>query len=253
VSLPRMPTLYRVAHDPSNAYTQAMTASGHRKMDKIVFEGAFGTANTGKRGATAVSWVDDGATDYAAKIKVGAVSKGHANPITAAGDYVLEAGNYEGAVISHTYDGSTGTDSDLTTAKLRAAKFLMLRLLAIRPGEPLTVFCTAQQFNALLSDDKLINADYATKARFENLEVTTWGGFRFVHYEELPVDANGYRRVLCVAGRDWLKLGTAKLLESNMWRDTSKKLIPYIYFKLSVNATRMWGERMVEIKCNEAA
>lgn len=241
--------LIRVSSDPTNAYTQAMQASAYRKMDDIIFDAYFGTAYTGKKGATEIGWVATGGSD-ADLISVGAYSAGHTNPITTTGKYNLIAGNYEGIHVGVQYKtGAAGsTDLALTLDKLKAVRTTMLRLDAITQDTTLNCFITSKQFEDLLGIDEVINSDYSVRKNLAEGNVTTFMGYRFIHSEKVPTDTNGNRRVLVTLPRS-LKLAIGKSITADMWRDPSKKNIPYIYFKTSVGASRMWGEVAAEIAC----
>ena len=49
-----------------------------------------------------------------------------------------------------------------------------------------------------------------------------------------------------------LKLSIGTALKGDVWRVPAKKNIPYVYFKLCAEASRMWGEVSGEIRCNES-
>ena len=46
-----------------------------------------------------------------------------------------------------------------------------------------------------------------------------------------------------------MSVGSA--LKGDVWRVPAKKNIPYVYFKLCAEASRMWGEVSGEIRCAE--
>lgn len=248
--------LIRVAQDPRNAISRAMQASGYRKIDDVIIQTYFAPAYTGKKGEKLIDWVGssssakDGTGDD--RISVGAYSSGHTNPITSGGRFLRIEGNFEGIHVGVQYDGTgSGTvDTGLTLAKLKGVRQTMMRLDALRQDETLNCFLTAQQFDDLLSIDEVINADYTTRKNLAEGNVTTFLGFRFIHAENLPVDSEGNRRVM-VFKPSALKLAIGKALSADMWLDTARKKIPYIYFKQSLGGSRMWGEVAAEIVCAE--
>lgn len=240
--------LIRVATDPTNAITQAMLASGYRKMDDIIFDRMYGPAYSGKKGDTTINWV--GTATNSNKIRVGAYSKGHSNPITTAGAYHLQAGAYEGINVGIRYDKTAAGTADLglTLDKLRAVRATMLRLDAIQQDTTLNMFLPAKGFDDLLQIDEVINSDYAVRKSLAEGSITTFMGFRFIHAERLPYMASGAGYRCLVLLPKALKLAIGRNLVSDMWRDTGKKNIPYIYFKMSVGASRMWGEVAAEVE-----
>lgn len=241
--------LIRVLTDPQAPVTVAMRASGHRKMDDIIIERIFDKAYTGKKGEHVVDFVP---TPSSGKINVGNLSKGHSNPIKTAGKYNLVAGMTEGISVAKDYvRQGTAADSGLTLDKLRAVRATMLRLEAITQDQTLDCWVTERQIDDLLSIEEVINADYAVRKALAEGQVTTFMGFRFRHSERLQQDADGARRCI-VATPSAALVSYAKTLSLDVWRDSSKKNIPYIYFKLCLDATRMWGELTAEVKCVES-
>ena len=240
--------LKRVITDPMNAYTQALLASGKRKIDDIIIDKYFGTAYTGKSGGTSVTFAEGAGDENRSNIVVGTISAGD---ITAAGDYVVAGGNTEGFSIGGDYGTAS---SGLTLEKLRAARRTMLRLHAIDQDDIVNCFVTAKQIDDLLGIDEVVSSDYAVRKSLVEGTVTTFLGFRFIHCERLPLSTgtDGDERRVIVAAPKALKMSVGTGLKGDMWRDPSKKNIPYIYFKLCADASRMWGEVAGEIRCNES-
>jgi len=241
--------LKRVITDPMNAYTQALLASGKRKIDDIIIDKFFGTAVTGKSGGTNVTFTAN--AEDATTVKVGALSAGN---IVTGGKYVKDTGNTEGfSVGANLTNGSAGAYG-LTVDKLLAARSTMLRLHAIDQDEVVNCFIGAKQFEDLLQEDKVINSDFAVRKSLAEGNITTFMGFRFIHTERLPLynGTNDDERRVIVATSKALKMSVGTGLKGDMWRDPSKKNIPYIYFKLCADASRMWGEVAGEIRCSEA-
>jgi hypothetical protein len=250
--------LKRVLTDPMNAYTQAMLASGKRKMDDIIIDAYFGTANAGKSGGTALTYVagttDEGGTD----ISVGGNNAGSSNPITATGGiYTLGAATTEGVSVGSQFDGTAGgaaAGTGLTLAKLKGLRATMQRLEAIDQDTILNCFLTHKQLEDLLGIDEVINSDYAVRKSLAEGNVTTFMGYRFILTERLKLStgAAGDERRVMVSTPKSLKMSVGTALKGDIWRDTSKKNIPYLYFKLCADASRMWGEVSGEIRCVEA-
>jgi len=239
--------MYRILSDPTNEYQVALRASGNRKIDDIVRDNIFGTAYAGKKGEQAVTFVPTSR----ANISVGEISSGHSNPITTTGKYVLSAGDVEGFDIGDQYRiTGTGSATGLTLDKLKAVRYLMLRLDAIAQNEVINVWIGSHQFQDLLGIDEVINSDYSVRKSLAEGSVTTFMGFRFMHNERLNVNSDGSRECIVATPRS-LKVCVAKNLEIDTWRDTGKRNIPYIYMKLSMDAVRMWGEITGRLNCYE--
>jgi hypothetical protein len=239
--------LTRVLTDPTAPIISQMRYSGHRKMDDIVRDNIFGTAYAGKAGATPITF----ATSTSGKITVGELSKGASNPITTAGNYTLAAGDVEGIDIAVDYNpGGVATNSGITLDKLKAIRYTMMRLEAITQEEVLDVWLGASQFEQLLGIDEVINSDYAIRKSLAEGNITTFMGFRFRHYERLLGSGTaGDPRQCIIAKKQGLVFSQAKTLSLDIWKDSGKKNIPYIYFALQADAVRMQGECVARLNC----
>ena len=243
--------LKRVLTDPMNAYTQALLASGKRKIDDIIIGKFFGEAYVGKSGETVRSFVTAANTENSSKIVVGSESAGD---IQTGGDYTKSGtANTEGFTIGGDYDASNG-GSGLTLAKLRAARRTMLKLHAIDQDTIVDCFVSAKQLDDLLGITEVVSSDFAVRKSLAEGSVTTFMGFRFIHTERLPIStgSDGDERRCIISTPKALKLSTSTALKGDVWRVPAKKNIPYVYFKLSAEASRMWGEVSGEIRCNES-
>tara|TARA_E500000305_G_scaffold111014_1_gene121036 strand:- start:697 stop:1881 length:1185 start_codon:yes stop_codon:yes gene_type:complete len=273
--------LKRVATDPMNAYTQALLASGNRKIDDIIIDKIYGSAYTGKNGTTEIKFVGGGNAAVTTsglespagiisvgddKITVGTLTTGAGqavgggNLITTTGKFVVDTKessttDTEGFCIGGNYVASgSAAASGLTLAKLRAARIAMLKLNAIDQEETLNCFVTSKQIDDLLGITEVVSSDFAVRKSLESGNVTSFMGFNFIVVERLPLTGGtsfqDERRCL-VAGSKSLKMSVGEGLKGDMWRDPSRKNIPYLYYKLCTDASRMWGEITGEIRCVE--
>ena len=252
--------LKRVVTDPMNSYTQALLASGKRKIDDIIIDRFFGSAYTGKNGTVTVNFTDVAEDDAAINVGSLTIGAGQArdggNIITATtpGFAIDSTANTEGFVIGANYVSSgTAAPSGLTLAKLRAARIAMLKLNAIDQDEIINCFVTSKQIDDLLGITEVVSSDFAVRKALVEGNVVTFMGFRFIVCERLPLynGTNDDERRVIVATSKALKMSVGTGLKGDMWRDPSKKNIPYIYYKLCADASRMWGEVAGEIRCNE--
>jgi hypothetical protein len=253
--------LKRVLTDPMNAYTQALLASGKRKIDDIIVDKYFGEAYTGRSGGTTKTFTVDRDSENTTGIIVGADTTDNGNITTTFhaddnpnGVLVETTANTEGFTIGSNYVASgSATESGLTLDKLRAARNIMLRLHAISQDDVINCFVGAQQLDDLLRIDEVINSDFSVRKNLAEGNVVSFMGFRFIHSERLQLsngsDGNERRVMVCLPKA--LKLSVGSGLKGDMWRDPSRKNIPYIYFKLCAEASRMWGEVAGEIRCAE--
>lgn len=235
--------LIRVATDPTNAYTQALLASANRKVDDVIISGLTATAYTGKAGATSVAFV----TTASGKVSVGAVSDVQTRIVAAT--YVAREAATEGIDVAQNYTNTTPASTGLTLVKLKAVRTTMLKLDAIEQDEILNCFISARQFEDLLGITEVINSDYAVRKSLAEGNVTTFMGFRFIHCERLPLAA-AVRSCFVFKPRA-LKLAISQDIMGDMWRLPEKKNIPYVYVKLGLGTSRMWGENLARVQCNE--
>ena len=238
--------LFRLAEDPSNAYVTALRAAAHRKMDDIVINRIFDVAQVGKKGEGTATFV----STNAGKITVGALSAGNARPITTAGLYSLTAGDYEGIDVAVDFDYTLAVNSGITLDKLKAARFTMERLESVTEDEVLDCWITSDQARQLLAIDAVINSDYAVRKALAEGSATTFMNFRFRRSERLlGAGTSGDPRQCIVAKKNSMIVGYSKNLTFDMWRDTAKRNIPYMYLFVGMDAVRMWGESTCRINC----
>ena len=243
-----------VVSDPSNAYTQALLKSGRRKRDDFIIDKYFADARTGKEGTEMVSYTRTPNDENDAKVRVGALSKGSSNPIKTGGIFTLTGAASEGVSVGANYDGTSGgTASGLTLNKLKALREAMLRIEGISEEDVIPLTITARQMRDLMNIDEVINSDYSYKKALADGTISNFHGFRFIHTERLALSqgAGGdERRCMAFLPRAF-KLAIGKDLVSDLFNDSGKKNVPYILFRQSIGASRMWGELAGEIRCLE--
>ena len=246
--------LMKVVSDPSNGYNAELLKSGKRKRDDFLIEKYFADAYTGKEGSTVMGYAVGATDENSSTITVGEYSNGSSNKIiTTAGRYTLAAGNKEGISVGADFDGGAGSGSGLTIEKLKALRTAMLRIESIQQEDTLPMLVTAYQLEELLAQDEIINSDYSVRKNLAEGNITTFMGYRFILCERLPLTSgvDGDERRCMVFTPKALKLTIGSDLKGDMWRDPSKKNIPYMHFKQSIGASRMWGEVAGEIRCKE--
>jgi hypothetical protein len=224
--------LLRVLSDPSEGYQAAAAKSFAREIDHIIFDAAFGTADYGKEGENSISFVGTSSNS---------VSKGDGNTtegIDIAVDLVASGG---------------ATNKNLTLEKLIVAREAVLSEEAMDQGQLAVMFVTANMLSALLRDEKLTSADYNTVRALVAGTVDTWMGFKFIHTELLPYQSGSstIRDGLALAAPTAINLAVSKDVTVEVTPRPDKRNIPQIYMAMSMGASRMWGEQVVKIKCDE--
>ena len=150
--------------------------------------------------------------------------------------------------IAHNFGGSA---SDISAAKLKAARKI-LRANEVDADEELYCAISAEQFEALLADDQIINRDYSLINKLDEGEIVKFMGFNFIASERLLTDASGYRRVPV-----WAKNGMVCARRMNVVSKVSeradKSYSTQVYAAMDMGAVRLQEGMVVEIKCDESA
>lgn len=210
------PDKIRMLADPTSSYTQNAVYALGRKMDDIIIEAATGTASTGKDGGSSLTFSQDGGQ-------------------TVANNYVEQGG----AVISN-----------LTIGKLRRARYLFDKNEAIDDGDSLTLVCTASQIQALLRTTEATSSDYNTVRALVNGEINTFMGFNFLRTERLNKTSATRHCLAYPSSAITLAVGTDVTVDVGPRRD--KRNNTQVYVCASFGAVRMWGEKVIQIDCEEA-
>lgn len=208
------PDKIRMLADPTSSYTQNAAYAFGRRVDDVIVEAAFGTAYTGKTGATSVTFP---------------------SASTVAVDYVES--------------GSTA-NSNLTIAKLRRARYLLDANEAAEDGEELFAVIHAAQVQALLRQTEINSADYNTVKALVEGKVDTFMGFKFIRMNRLPKSGNVRSCLFFTRGALLLAMGTDLTVDVGPRRD--KRNSVQVYACMSMGASRMWEEKTLKINCDES-
>lgn len=212
--------------DPASSYNTNFKAGAERRVDyqiigrtsladsSTVDGGFFGTAFTGKNGATAVTF---------------------------------PAGN----IIAVDF-GSTGTNSNLTVNKVIEADRLLRNKFNIKGQEPWYTAISSSQLASMLKTTQVTSADYANVKALVKGEVDTFMGFDFRNSEFLleTAPASAIRRIpVWVKSGALLSIG--KDIEANAAQRPDKRFMYYYYVCVSLGFTRMQEDKVLEIRCDE--
>lgn len=209
------PDLIRTLIDPTNAYTVAHGNAMGRACDDEIIAAAFGTAYTGEDGSTAVT-----------------------------------SGWHTVAATSWAYGTGTGA-TGLTISKLIEAKVKLWGAEATEDGDPLWFVCSNIQLGNLLQTTEATSADYNTVKALVNGEIHSFMGFNFIRTQRLPVDGSGYRRCIAMTTRA-IKLGIGADITPRIAERSDKRFSMYVYFNMTIGATRMQEVEMAEVICSES-
>jgi hypothetical protein len=140
-----------------------------------------------------------------------------------------------------------GANIGLTVEKLREARRL-LKAGNVDMTDPFTVPLNAKRSDDLLGTTQVTSADYNSVKALVQGEIDTFVGFKFPHTELIQVDSNGYDRIPAYA-KSGVALAVGMEVTSRVTERSDKRFSTYVYYCMSLGATRMEEEKVIEIKC----
>jgi len=141
--------------------------------------------------------------------------------------------------------GSAG----LTLAKLIEAKE-KLDANDVDPDEARYMIVTSKQMSNLLNLEKVTSSDYASIKALVQGQIDTYLGFKFLRTERLGLDSNSDRQVLacCQSG---IGLAVGADVATRISERADKNYATQVFLSMTIGATRVEDEKVVEIACNE--
>ena len=137
----------------------------------------------------------------------------------------------------------------LTIAKLVSAKQL-LDEANVDTTLPRYVAVAPEQLADLLNITTVTSSDYNTVKALVQGEIDTFLGFKFIVSTRLSSESGVNRRVIAWA-EDGLLLSIGKDITAKIDERADKGYATQVYYAMSIGATRMEEEKVVEIKCRE--
>lgn len=205
----------RLLIDPTDAYAMNAAWAMGRAMDDEIITAALGTAQTGVSGGTPT---------------------------------VLPAGQKIAVTVQ---DGAGSGDAGMNIAKLREAR-KVLSANEVSPDEQLFCAINAQMLQNLLSSTEVGSFDFNSVRALVNGEIDTFLGFKFIHTERLTTDANSDQQAICWA-KSGIELGVGADVKASIAARADKSFSTYVYYSMSIGATRLEEEKVVEIACDPTA
>lgn len=203
----------RLITDPKSKFVENAVAAAKRQQDDLIISALFGTAKTGETGATSTTFPS--------------------------GNQV--AVNYGAA-----------SNVGLSVAKLREAKRLLMANQVDLDSDPLICVVTAKQHDNLLAETQIISMDFNERPVLVEGRIMRFLGINFVHCERLANDATPYRRIP-VWAKSGMHLGIWNGITTSVSQRNDLESEPWqAYVKMTMGATRLEENKIVEIKCNEA-
>ena len=220
------PDKLRLIMDPTSAYVESAAMAMGRKIDDIVLSAAHGTAygsgdDAGANANEAIIWPDDASQDIA---------------------------------VDFQQDGTTGTSTTLTVDKLIRAQRILQQNEAddydASGRSPLFIVCSSAQIEGMLNDDSFKHRDYSPLYALYTGDVDHFMGFNFIRTEKTTV-ASSVEDVLCFH-RAGLGLCIWEDIVARVDERPDKRFSQYIYFRMTMGATRLEEKRVLKIKCKNA-
>lgn len=203
---------HRLLIDPKSKYLENARAAANRKKDEVMVAALFGTALTGETASTSTTFPS-------------------ANQV---------AVNFESA-----------SNTGLTVAKLREAKRLLMSYEVDLDSDPLCAVVTSNQYDDLLREMQVVSTDFNDKPVLVDGKITRFLGINIIHCERLGVDGSSYRRVPVFA-KSGLYMGMWNDVQADIDRRKDLSSQPWqAYIKMTIGATRLEENKMIEIKCAE--
>jgi hypothetical protein len=203
----------RLLIDPTSSYAKAAAAAMGRAMDDVVITALGGTAFSGETGSTSVS---------------------------------LPSGQKP-------YTASQGNDAagGLSITKLLEAKKI-LDLADVDPSIQRYFLCGPNQISNLLGTTQITSSDFNTVKALAQGQVDSFLGFKFIVSNRLKFDATNTDDRLCYAfTQDAIKLAIGQDVLARIDERADKSYSTQVYYAMSIGATRMEEEKVVEIACDE--
>ena len=158
-----------------------------------------------------------------------------------------ETGSTSTALPSGQQIANGGTD--LTVAKLREAKKI-LDLSDVDPSITRYIAVGPEQIENLLSDTNVTSSDFNTVKALVQGEVNQFMGFNFIMTNRLAKSGN--IRSCFAWAEDGLALAVGKDVNARIDERADKGYATQVYYCMSIGATRMEEDKVVQIDCDES-
>jgi hypothetical protein len=201
--------------DPSSSYAQSAAMAFNRAKDEEVIAAATGTAYADKDGSGAVTAQTIGS----------------------------------GQQVAVNYGGS---NSGLTLGKLIKAKSILSKA-EYPKGSKLYFAHAQQQLDDLLNNvNQVSSADYNNVKALVDGEVTSFMGFEFIKTELTALNSSTDVRTCFGYVQIGLLMAVGQDAKGRITERADKNYATQVYYNMSVGATRMQEEYVVEVACDQS-
>lgn len=207
----------RMLANPKSVYAQSAAMAMNRAKDEEIIAAATGTS---------LAVVDDSG-----------VTQGVALPAS------------QKVAVNYVTSGTAAT-SGMTLAKLIKAKDILGKN-EYPQGSLLYFAISQQQLTDLLNNvEEVKNEDYAAVKALVKGEVDSFMGFQFIKTELLNIDGDDVRTCFAYV-KDYLLLSVGQDVKCRITERDDKSYATQVYYSMSIGATRMQEEMVVQVDCSE--
>jgi hypothetical protein len=121
----------------------------------------------------------------------------------------------------------------------------------VDPDEARYLIATSKQMSDLLALEKVTSADYASIKALVQGEINTFLGFNFIRTERLGLDGSSNRQVLAFT-QSGLGLAVGSDVSTRISERADKNYATQVFLSMTIGATRIEDEKVVEIACVES-
>jgi hypothetical protein len=165
--------------------------------------------------------------------------------------YTGETGSTSVALPSAQKPYSSSQSDGLTITKLLEAKRL-LDAADVDPSLPRFIVCGPKQISDLLGTTQITSSDFNTVKALSQGQIDSFLGFKFIVSNRLKFDAtNTDDRLAYAFTSDAIKLAVGQDVLARIDERADKSYSTQVYYAMSIGATRMEEEKVVEIACDE--
>ena len=142
--------------------------------------------------------------------------------------------------------GSAG----LSVTKLISAKEI-LDANSVDPEEPRYCVVTSKQLSDLLAITQITSADFNSVKALVQGDIDTFMGFKFIRTERLDTNSSSNRLVLAFA-QSGIGLAVGSDIQTRITERADKNYATQVFLSMTIGATRIEDEKVVEIECTES-
>jgi len=139
--------------------------------------------------------------------------------------------------------------SGLSVTKLISAKEI-IDAADVDPDEERYLICSAKQISDLLALTQITSSDYNSVKALVQGQIDTFMGFKFIRSERLGLDGSSNRQVLAFT-KSAIGLAVGKDMSTKISERADKNYATQVFLSMTIGATRVEDEKVVEIACQE--